>query len=156
MILLSPVCPPHLLKLAIRGALCHAADAQHLVRSDPRYFSSCTKNTDLPPQLCSERQSCSTGGLKCNNTDRPRHTCLPCFKIVGLVATLRCAAPRSPPGPNRPNRAVGRFREGIWNWRGFRLPIPAPTEPAVGKEFDWPKPRLERGKKNNRSENSKS
>lgn len=63
-----------------------------------------------------------------------------------MAARLRWAAPKSPLEPSRPSRVVGRFRDGIWNWRGFRLPIPAPTDPAEGKELDWPKPRLEKQK----------
>lgn len=62
------------------------------------------------------------------------------------MAGLRCGVPSSPLGPSSPRRAVGRLREGIWNWRGFRLPSPAPADPAVGKELDCPKPRLQREK----------
>lgn len=66
--------------------------------------------------------------------------------MAGLAAGLRWGVPSSPLGPSSPSRAVGRLREGIWNWRGFRRPSPAPADPAVGKEFDWPKPRLQRDK----------
>lgn len=69
--------------------------------------------------------------------------------MVGLAAPLRWLAPRRLLGPKSPSRVVGRFREGIWNWRGFLLPIPAPADPAVGKEFDWPKPRLRKQDRTN-------
>lgn len=62
---------------------------------------------------------------------------------------LRWVELTNPLVPKRPRRAEGTFREGIWYWRGFRLPMPPPTEPAVGRELDCPKPRLwERTEKN--------
>lgn len=69
-------------------------------------------------------------------------TCLPCFMMVGLAVVLRWVELTNPLVPRRPRRAEGTFREGIWYWRGFRRPIPPPTEPAVGRELDCPKPRL--------------
>lgn len=62
--------------------------------------------------------------------------------MVGLAVVLRWLELTNPLVPKRPRRAVGTFREGIWYWRGFRLPMPLPTEPAVGRELDCPKPRL--------------
>lgn len=66
--------------------------------------------------------------------------------MVGLAAVLRWVELTNPLVPKRPRRADGTFREGIWYWRGFRRPIPPPTEPAVGRELDCPKPRLRDGR----------
>lgn len=79
-------------------------------------------------------------------------TCLPCFMMVGLAVVVRWVELTNPLVPKRPRRAEGTFRDGIWYWRGFRLPMPPPTEPAVGRELDCPKPRLwERTEKNQRA-----
>ena len=73
----------------------------------------------------------------------PSPTCLPCLSPVGVLLELRGVGPRRPPLPRGPSRAPGRLREGIWNWRRLLLTDTAlPTHPAVGRELDWPKPRL--------------
>lgn len=73
---------------------------------------------------------------------RTEPTCLPCFMTVGLAAVWRWLELTNPLVPKRPRRAEGTFREAIWYCRGFRLPMPPPTELAVGRELDCPKPRL--------------
>lgn len=104
------------------------------------------KNGDQD-KLKKEKQMKLVGkGWKSWRCHRLGPTCLPCLRMAGLAAGLRWGVPSSPVGPSSPSRAVGRLREGIWNWRGLRRPSPAPAEPAVGKELDWPKPRLWREK----------
>ncbi|KAG7242689.1 hypothetical protein INR49_020062 [Caranx melampygus] len=68
---------------------------------------------------------------------------------VGVLLELRGVGPSSPPLPNRPSLAPGKLLEGIWNWRRLLLvdTLP-PTQPAVGRELDWPK-RLQQGKTKN-------
>lgn len=68
--------------------------------------------------------------------------CLPCFSNAGLLDAALCVAPSRPLGPSNPSRELGRLRDGIGNCRGFLLVMAAPTDPAVGSEFDCPNPRL--------------
>lgn len=62
--------------------------------------------------------------------------------MVGFEVVWRWLEPTNPLVPKRPRRVEGTFREAIWYCRGFRLPMPPPTELAVGRELDCPKPRL--------------